>query len=90
MFFGDEKKANEIMDAKRPVHQKELGRQVAGHDDKKWNDACMEIVKKGNMAKVKNGAAISQCDLHTPDPIWPATVSPNTFGSSTQSFNTVR
>jgi len=40
------------MAAKRPQHQKELGRKVEGYDEQKWNSLCKDVVKKGNMAKV--------------------------------------
>jgi len=52
VFFKDVKIAEDIMAAKRPVHQKDLGRKVNGYDERQWNGVCKEIVKKGNIAKV--------------------------------------
>jgi len=52
VFFKDFEKVDEIMAAKRPVHQKDLGRQVKNYDEDRWNTVCKEIVKRGNIAKV--------------------------------------
>ena len=52
VFFNDTVIAEQIMAARRPVHQKELGRKVCGYNDNEWNMVCEDIVKKGNMAKV--------------------------------------
>jgi len=52
VVFRDHETAQEVMAAKRPVHQKELGRQVKNYDQDQWNDVCKDVVKKGNIAKV--------------------------------------
>ena len=52
VFFGDHEIAEEILGAKTQPHQKKLGREVRNFDEKRWNDVCCDIVKKGNMAKV--------------------------------------
>ena len=54
VHFKDLKSATQIMAAKRPVHQKKLGREVKGFNDNEWNQVCYDIVKNGNMAKVKS------------------------------------
>ena len=50
--FKDYETAAEVMAAKRPSHQKQLGRQVRNYDEDQWNAVCKDIVKKGNIAKV--------------------------------------
>lgn len=41
------------MQASDPKIQKKLGRTVKNFDEQIWNGKCREIVKKGNIAKVK-------------------------------------
>lgn len=53
MTFGDHERAQRILNSKDPPEQKKLGRGVAGFDDEKWSSVCMDIVKKGNLAKVE-------------------------------------
>ena len=50
--FGDYSIAQEVLAAKRPAHQKSLGRKVQNYNENKWNAVCKEVVKKGNIAKV--------------------------------------
>ena len=45
--------ASEIMDTVHPRDQKALGRKVGNFDDKKWKANGKDIVRRGNMAKVK-------------------------------------
>lgn len=52
VFFGDNEMAEEVMAAKRPAHQQQLGRKVRNYDEDRWNAACKDIVKRGNIAKV--------------------------------------
>ena len=52
VFFGDHETAQDVMAAKRPVHQKKLGRQVKNYEEDKWNAVCKNVVKDGNIAKV--------------------------------------
>jgi predicted NAD-dependent protein-ADP-ribosyltransferase YbiA (DUF1768 family) len=52
--FNDQEIAEEIRQAKDPMIQKKLGRQVKNFDAQIWNEKCREIVKQGNMAKVKD------------------------------------
>lgn len=52
MHFKDFGKAKEILSAKRPEHQKKLGREVKDFDDVSWNRVCEEVVIDGNRAKV--------------------------------------
>lgn len=53
-MFNDQEIAEEIRQAKDPITQKKLGRQVKNFDAQIWNEKCREIVKQGNMAKVKD------------------------------------
>jgi len=50
--FQDRETAEEVMAAKRPVHQKNLGRKVQNYDEHEWNAVCKDVVKRGNIAKV--------------------------------------
>jgi len=50
--FHDNETAKEVMAAKRPVHQKKLGRRVQNYDQDGWNAVCKDVVKRGNLAKV--------------------------------------
>lgn len=50
--FRDYETANEVMAAKRPAHQKDLGRRVRNYDKDEWNAVCKDVVRKGNIAKV--------------------------------------
>jgi len=50
--FEDYETAAEVMAARRPSHQKQLGRQVRNYNEDQWNAVCKDIVKKGNIAKV--------------------------------------
>jgi len=50
--FHDDKTAAEVMAAKRPAHQKSLGRKVRNYDQDQWNAVCKDVVKRGNLAKV--------------------------------------
>jgi len=50
--FKDYEMANEVLAAKRPAHQKKLGRKVRNYDQDEWNAVCKEVVKRGNIAKV--------------------------------------
>ena len=50
--FKDEDSAKRIMATTEPNVQKRFGRQVKNFDGEVWNRVCMEVVKKGNLAKV--------------------------------------
>lgn len=53
VLFGDEEIAKKILRSDSPKQQKSLGRKVSNFDEKMWNENCREIVRKGNMEKVK-------------------------------------
>src|SRR5690606_28669148 len=50
-LFGDDEKAREILKAHDPKTQKQLGRQVKGFDEQKWDDHKFDIVVQGNLLK---------------------------------------
>jgi len=61
--FKDDETAKEVMAAKRPVHQKKLGRQVKNYDEHEdeWEARCKSIVKKANLAKVCATSYVNCC-----------------------------
>ena len=50
-LFGDNDIMNKIMASNDPRTQKNLGREVKGYDEDKWNDVAVEIVAYGNYLK---------------------------------------
>ncbi len=50
-MFGDKEMLAKIMEASHPKEMKAYGRAVRGFDKAAWDNACYEIVKKGNLAK---------------------------------------
>jgi predicted NAD-dependent protein-ADP-ribosyltransferase YbiA (DUF1768 family) len=52
VLFNDEKQAKEILMARDPLTMKLLGRKVHNFNDDVWLKRCVEIVKRGVLAKV--------------------------------------
>lgn len=50
-MFGDREMLSMILKAKHPKEMKAYGRAVRNFDKDKWDGACYEIVKRGNLAK---------------------------------------
>ncbi len=50
-LFGDKVIAEKVMATQDPREHKRLGRLVKGFNSKIWDESCMDIVVKGNMAK---------------------------------------
>ncbi len=50
-LFNDTEIFEKIINSIKPGEAKELGRQVIGFDETKWNDNRFEIVKQGNIHK---------------------------------------
>ena len=50
-MFGDEEMLSMILKARHPKEMKAYGRAVKNFDQDKWDGACYEIVKRGNLAK---------------------------------------
>jgi ribA/ribD-fused uncharacterized protein len=51
LLFGDAEIFEEIIKADKPGEVKELGRQIRGFDEVRWNDKKFHIVKTGNIHK---------------------------------------
>ena len=52
VLFKDDEIAESILAAEKPGQMKALGRGVRGFDEKTWGENRMQIVKRGNLAKV--------------------------------------
>ena len=50
-MFGDGEMLSMILKARHPKEMKAYGRAVKNFDQDKWDGACYEIVKRGNLAK---------------------------------------
>lgn len=50
-MFGDEEMLSMILQAKQPKAMKAYGRAVRNFEKERWDSACYEIVKRGNLAK---------------------------------------
>lgn len=64
-LFGDEETAQKIMSSKKARFQKQLGRQVKNFDQETWKNSCMDIVKKGNLAKFSHNDELRSTLLAT-------------------------
>jgi len=52
-LFDDKETLVNILAAKKPRMQKQLGREVKNFDENKWKDQCFDIVAKGNYYNFK-------------------------------------
>ena len=52
--FADIEIARKILQATEPKVMKKLGREVKKFDAEIWDNICVKIVRRGNMAKVHN------------------------------------
>ena len=52
VLFEDTKIADQVMKTNNPRQQKGLGRKVSNFKPGVWKEACIDIVKRGNYAKV--------------------------------------
>ena len=55
-LFGDAQRAALILETRDPSGQKRLGQQVIGFDQDQWDEAKVDIVFKGNLAKFEQNA----------------------------------
>ena len=60
LTFNDLIIADEVMNTKHPKDQKALGRQIKGFDKAKWDEVCIGIVYKGNLAKFTQNEALKK------------------------------
>lgn len=68
-LFGDTEIEAEIMKAKDQGTMKKLGRRVRNFDAQVWEDNCMAIVRRGNIAKFSQSEELKQFLLSTEDTI---------------------
>ena len=54
VLFKDEEHSEKILQAEKPGQMKSFGRKVRNFDEKIWLENREKIVKKGNIAKVRN------------------------------------
>lgn len=59
-MFGDEEMLAKIMGTTYPKEMKAYGRAVKHFDKGVWDDACYDIVKKGNEAKFSQNAKLRE------------------------------
>ncbi|MNH98781.1 Swarming motility protein YbiA [compost metagenome] len=65
LLFRDEETAMQILRARTPREQKELGRKVSGFNDTGWNKHCRDIVYQGNREKFLQNEELLQLLLDT-------------------------
>ncbi|KAK6188310.1 hypothetical protein SNE40_004511 [Patella caerulea] len=65
VLFKDHESADKIMKTKDPKTQKALGRKVKNFDGKLWNENCVDIVKRGNLAKFSQHEEFKEVMLST-------------------------
>lgn len=64
-LFKDEEVAKQILRARTPREQKELGRKVSGFNKAIWDKHCKEIVYQGNQEKFLQNEELLQLLLGT-------------------------
>jgi ribA/ribD-fused uncharacterized protein len=69
LTFGDTIIAEMILESSDPKEQKSLGRKVSGFNKDKWDDVCIGIVFKGNLAKFSQNELLKKTLLSTDDKI---------------------
>jgi ribA/ribD-fused uncharacterized protein len=69
LIFGDTVTAEMILESSDPKEQKALGRKVSGFNKDKWDDVCIGIVFKGNLAKFSQNESLKKTLLSTDDKI---------------------
>jgi ribA/ribD-fused uncharacterized protein len=69
LTFGDTIIAEMILESSDPKEQKALGRKVSGFNKDKWDDVCIGIVFKGNLAKFSQNELLKKTLLSTDDKI---------------------
>ncbi|MBW4080761.1 NADAR family protein [Paenibacillus sp. S150] len=65
LLFKDEETAMQILRARTPREQKELGRKVSGFNDALWSTHCKGIVYQGNREKFLQNEELLQLLLNT-------------------------
>lgn len=67
MLFEDEKVAQQILRETQPKEQKKWGRQIKNFDKSIWEQNCLSIVFKGNLAKFTQNPRLQEELLNTED-----------------------
>ena len=67
MLFKDTDIAMQIMKSDSPKEQKALGRKVKNFNAQKWDNACLEIVTRIQIAKFSSTTEMTQLILNTGD-----------------------
>ncbi|XP_060077343.1 N-glycosidase Npun_R5314-like [Ylistrum balloti] len=65
LTFKDEENAKAIMKAAKPFAQKKLGRKVRNFVPEVWSAKCVDVVKKGNIAKFSQNSHLQKKLLDT-------------------------
>jgi len=68
-LFADTAALAAILAASHPLECKNLGRQVAGYDDERWNEVRFDLVVSGNIAKFGQNPALREHLLASGDAI---------------------
>lgn len=66
-LFKDALSLQHILKSHNPGAIKKLGREVLGFDEDAWNEARLDIVVRGNMAKFSQNLALQQFLINTGD-----------------------
>jgi ribA/ribD-fused uncharacterized protein len=69
MLFGDHEIAARIIDADHPFEAKTLGRHVHNYDETRWNQARVDAVVRGSIAKFSQNPKLLTFLLGTGDAI---------------------
>jgi ribA/ribD-fused uncharacterized protein len=67
LLFGDHEIFTKVIKAEKPGEVKELGRQITGFDELKWNQRKFEIVKTGNVHKFNQDKRLKDFLIATGD-----------------------
>lgn len=67
MLFEDKQVAQQILREKNPKEQKKWGRQIKNFDKSIWEQNCLSIVYKGNLAKFTQNQKLQEELLDTED-----------------------
>jgi ribA/ribD-fused uncharacterized protein len=68
-YFNDPVTAEQIMEAKNPRDQKQLGRLTANFKEDEWNTIREQVVEEGNWAKFTQNAELEEILMSTGDKI---------------------
>ncbi|WP_430391801.1 NADAR family protein [Dyella sp. 20L07] len=64
-LFDDQEMYERVLVARTPGEAKHLGREVRGFEERRWSEACFDIVVQGNRAKFEQNATLRDFLLGT-------------------------